>query len=158
MYVGDDTPENERVDVWIDMDDAGNIFESPEFSGTPTSPTANIDTNTNQIATTAFVHNLINSSKGVFFVNGTQTGVTSAWLGELSGVVVLTDGLTINYRLPYNSTETNVTLALLTNGQLGTAVPVYYTGNTRMTDQYSAGSIIPLVYFNGAWYATGVRA
>lgn len=34
---------------------------SPEFSGVPTAPTASISTNNNQIATTAFIINLLNS-------------------------------------------------------------------------------------------------
>ena len=33
--------------------------ESPEFTGVPTAPTANINTNTKQIATTEFVNNTI---------------------------------------------------------------------------------------------------
>ena len=36
-------------------------IESPEFTGTPTAPTAEAGTSSNQIATTAFVQKAINS-------------------------------------------------------------------------------------------------
>lgn len=35
------------------------IFESPEFTGTPTTPTAPNSTNNNQVASTSFVHSLV---------------------------------------------------------------------------------------------------
>lgn len=38
------------------------LLVSPEFTGTPTAPTAPTGTNTTQIATTEFVQNNINSS------------------------------------------------------------------------------------------------
>jgi len=51
------------------------LLESPDFMGTPTAPTASAGTNTNQIATTAFVANLVASASASATVYA--TGVTS---------------------------------------------------------------------------------
>ena len=50
---------------------------SPTFTGTPAAPTAAQNTNTTQIATTAFVLGQANSTAGTIAMNGTQAAGTS---------------------------------------------------------------------------------
>lgn len=50
---------------------------SPTFTGTPAAPTAAANTNTTQIATTAFVLGQANSTAGTIAMNGTQAAGTS---------------------------------------------------------------------------------
>ncbi|NBU29972.1 MAG: hypothetical protein EBS41_00420 [Actinobacteria bacterium] len=49
----------------------------PAFTGTPTAPTATVDANTTQIATTAYVIGQANSTAGTIAMNGTQAAGTS---------------------------------------------------------------------------------
>lgn len=51
---------------------------SPTFTGTPAAPTAAADTNTTQLATTAFVLGQANSTAGTIAMNGTQAAGTSS--------------------------------------------------------------------------------
>ena len=79
-------------------------------------------------------------------VKGTQSSSTGTWLGSIP-VSALSDGLTIAYYLP-RSGNGNATLTLtLSDNSTTAAVPVYYNGNTRMTTQYPAGSMIFLTYW-----------
>lgn len=87
-----------------------------------------------------------NSVAGIPFISGTQTAATAAWTGTAPTIPALFDGLTINYWLPYNSSA-NVTLNLtLNDGSTTGAVNVYYSGNTRLGYQYTAGNVITLTY------------
>jgi hypothetical protein len=54
----------------------GNLVYSvsPTFTGTPLAPTANADTNTTQIATTAFVRDIV------------PTGIISLWYGSIASI------------------------------------------------------------------------
>lgn len=93
-------------------------------------------------------YDVIDASKsGVYTVKGTQTKTTASWTGEID-VDALYDGLTIAYYLPTTS-KSNVTLTLtLNNGTTTAAIPVYVTGETRMTTHYAAGSTIMLTYWS----------
>lgn len=51
--------------------------DSPEFSGTPTAPTAATNTNNNQIATTGFVHNAIDGVLDEYLKTTTEMPVNS---------------------------------------------------------------------------------
>ena len=87
---------------------------------------------------------------------GTQTAITGAWTG-VAGFAELRDGQQITYWLPYNASG-NATLALtLSGGGVTEAIPCYYGGLTRVTTQYSAGSILHLTYReNATVYTTTV--
>ena len=64
----------------------GALLASPVFTGTPTGPTATIGTNSNQLATTAFVHDALAASvAGVASFNG-RTGVVTLQQADLTGV------------------------------------------------------------------------
>jgi hypothetical protein len=58
------------------------------------------------------------------------------------------DGLTIMYYLPRTSAS-NVTLNLtFADGSTSGAIPVYWTGTSRMTTHYAAGSTVRLTYWS----------
>lgn len=87
------------------------------------------------------------SLSGVCVVKGTQTSSTSSWTGSIP-VSALSDGLTIAYYLP-RSGNGNATLNLTLSDNTTTgAIPVYYNGETRMTTQYPAGTMIHLTYWS----------
>lgn len=80
----------------------------------------------------------------VYFVTGTQTAATSEWTGDLpSGVTAYTNGLTINYYLPYAGRSPWATLNL---GGLGAKKVYVGNSNGGVTTQFVAGSVIQLVY------------
>lgn len=102
----------------------------------------------------AWDHGWRTPGTGFVYVIGTQSSSTAEWTGELP-LPALYDGLTIAYYLPYASVaSTNVTLNLTlsnsTSGSPSTTGPinVYYTGTSRMTTHYGAGSTIILTYFS----------
>lgn len=67
-----------------------------------------------------------------YVVKGTQNTATGSWTGSIP-VASLTDGLTIYYYLPRNGNgDATLNLTLSDNTSSG-AIPVYYSGNTRMT-------------------------
>lgn len=96
----------------------------------------------------------------VYYVVGTQTGDTDAWTGDLpSGVTAYFNGLTINYYLPYEPVGNGASL------QLGNLYPreiltkkYFFNEFTeeyeerRVTKEYHAGSIIPLVFRHDTWW------
>jgi len=90
------------------------------------------------------------SKSGIYTVIGTQTAATKDWTGTIN-VPALYDGITIAYYLPYASTSsTNVTLNLTLADSTTTtgAIPVYFSGTTRMGVQYEPGSTIVLTYWS----------
>ena len=92
---------------------------------------------------------------GVYPVVGTQTAATKDWTGNID-LPALYDGLTIAYYMPYNPPSNNATLDLtLSDGTTTGPVNVYYTGATRATSHYSAGSTILLTYWSAGSVSTG---
>lgn len=77
---------------------------------------------------------------------GTQTAATNDWTG-VAKFSSLTDGQQIVYWLPYAGTSSSATLNLtLADGTETGAKNCYYTGTTRLTTHYAAGSMIRFVY------------
>ena len=88
----------------------------------------------------------IAAAGGGEIIVGTQTESTSVWTGTAS-FAHLSDGQQIVYWLPVASTSTAVTLELtLSGGGTSGAVPVYYSGITRLSTHYPAGNAIRLIY------------
>lgn len=85
-----------------------------------------------------------------YLVVGTQTAATGTWTGTLTDVSSLYDGLTILYYLPYAGSG-NASLRLTLGSGTTSDVPVYWTGTSRATTHYAAGSVILLTYYNNAW-------
>ena len=97
-----------------------------------------------------------NKQNAIYFVKGTQTAKTGSWRGVLSAVNELYDGLTIAYLLPVAG-DGSATLTLELGNSVETAAePIYYTGTTRLTTHYGAGSIILLTWVSNA--TTGYAA
>jgi len=96
---------------------------------------------------------------GFYYVIGTQTASTAAWTGTIPASK-LHNGLTIAYYLPYASAaSTSVTLNLtLSTGATTGAINVYFTGASRMTTHYGAGSTIILTYFEAGAISVGGTA
>ena len=87
----------------------------------------------------------IAAAGGGEIIVGTQTEATAAWTGVAS-FSTLTDGQQIVYWLPYAGAS-NVTLELtLSGGGTTGAIPVYYSGTTRLSTHYAAGNAIRLIY------------
>ena len=87
----------------------------------------------------------IAAAGGGEIIVGTQTDATAAWTGVAS-FSTLTDGQQIVYWLPYAGAS-NVTLELtLSGGGTTGAIPVYYSGTTRLSTHYAAGNAIRLIY------------
>ena len=88
----------------------------------------------------------IAAAGGGEIIVGTQVSSTSAWTGVAS-FSQLTDGQQIVYWLPVAPTSSNVTLELtLSDNSTTGAIPVYYSGTTRLTNHYAAGNAIRLIY------------
>lgn len=77
---------------------------------------------------------------------GTQSAATNVWTG-VAPFDALVDGMEILYWLPFDGNSSNATLNLtLSNGQTTGAKNVYYSGTTRVTNQYKAGNPLRMVY------------
>lgn len=63
----------------------GALLLSPNFTGTPTAPTATAGTSTTQLATTAFVANAVAATAGVVSFNG-RTGPVTLTIGDVTSV------------------------------------------------------------------------
>lgn len=74
---GDDGSGNATSVVPLGGTGTFAVLNSPAFTGTPTAPTAAANTNTTQIATTAFVLGQANSTAGTIAMNGTQAAGSS---------------------------------------------------------------------------------
>lgn len=82
------------------------------------------------------------------FITGTQTASTGTWTG-VAPFSSLEDGQKITYWLPYAGSG-NATLNLtLSDGTTTGAIACYYSGTTRLTTHYPAGSVVHLTYRKG---------
>jgi len=114
---------------------------SPAFTGIPTAPTATAGTNTNQIASTAFVADAVASSGVATF--GGQTGNISVGIGlSMSGTTLNLTGA--------NSTSINTIDVPVTAAMCGKTVEI--TGGYH-TFTIPAGSPSSNGFFEGCWIA-----
>ena len=91
-------------------------------------------------------------NKLVYPVVGTQTASTGSWTGNIDAPA-LYNGMTIEYWLPYAGSG-NATLNLtLSGGGTTGAIPIYYTGNSRLTTHRPANSLITMTY----WTAGSIK-
>lgn len=124
---------------------------SPALTGTPTAPTANYETNSTQIATTAYV-DTARKSASIEYIVGTQAASTNAWTGNTVDSELYT-GKTIAYKLPFAGTSSAATLNLtLADGETTTgAKNVYLNNNTGVTTHFPVNTVIVLVYDGTYW-------
>ena len=78
-------------------------------------------------------------------VVGTQTAATASWTGTVS-FDSLTDGTQITYWLPQTSGSSATLDLTLKDGSTTGAIPLYYSGLTRLSTQYSMGNVLHLTY------------
>lgn len=76
---------------------------------------------------------------------GTQTAATAAWTG-VSALSALKDGTQITYWLPQTSSSSATLDLTLKDGSTTGAIPLYYSGLTRLSTQYSMGNVLHLTY------------
>lgn len=68
----------------------------------------------------------------------------------MTSVSELYEGLTIAYYLTQTGSG-NASLTLTLGSETTSAIPVYYTGTSRMTTHAAKGSVVMLTYADGAW-------
>lgn len=129
---------------------------SPALTGTPTAPTAAFETNTNQIATTAFVTTAVNNIKTIYETVKNLSGVTLAKGTPLhiignSGneAEVIAADANLNYPAQLILNES------LTNGSVGQAVAIGFINNVLVPNAslYSPGDEVYLAP-GGGWTTT----
>jgi hypothetical protein len=100
---------------------------SPAFSGVPTAPTATAGTNTTQLATTAFVNNILFPSGGIIIWSGSSATIPGGWLlcNGTSGTPDLRDRFVIGAGSTY---------AVGATGGSANAVVVSHTHTATVTD------------------------
>lgn len=137
--------------AWVNINSV-----SPEFTGTPTAPTASAGTNTTQLATTAFA----NTAGGlVYITSGSLSSSATNFVGCFSStydnyrIVVQTiktsGNADIYIRLLHGSTP-------LANGSYFYTDYGYYNNGTLLT-QVSSG-LVTSIYTGAAIYNTGIQA
>lgn len=91
---------------------------------------------------------------GVEYIEGTQTAKTGSWTG-VTTATSLTTGKTIAYKLPYAGSG-NATLNLTLADGTATGAIAVYTGTTRVTTHFGAGSVIKMTYDGQYWRADSI--
>ena len=114
-------------------------LNSPAFTGTPTAPTATAETNTAQLATTAFVHLVKKAGYGIC-----DTAAATAVKVVTTTEPAVAVGRVVAVKFNYANTATNVSLQV-NNVMLS----VYYQG-TRVTGAGRLGAGIHLFIYNGS--------
>ena len=100
--------------------------DSPQFSGTPTAPTAATDTNNNQIATTGFVHNAIDGVLDEYLKTTTEMPVNSQNPPEQPSqdrqypVVKDSEG-NLSVNVPWSSSDADAAVQKIWTGTCSTA-------------------------------------
>ena len=90
---------------------------------------------------------------GYIYVVSTQSANASAWTGSTTELESITTGTQILFNLRVAPSSSNTTLNLTLSGGTTTgAKNVYYSGTTRLNNQYPINSMIPLVYDGTSWY------
>jgi hypothetical protein len=103
---------------------------SPVFTGTPTSVTAATDTNSTMIATTAFVHNQLNSGNTyTHSITGTSSNITGTYSGTITDSQI---SLALGYTPISNTANTSGT-----SGGLSGSPNITVTGLTANTGTFS---------------------
>jgi hypothetical protein len=137
---------------------------SPTFTGTPAAPTAAADTNTTQIATTAYVQTELADFHLLPAVNA-QTGTSyTAVLGDANDLITLTNAGAITFTVPANGSvayPVGTTLHVMQGGagavtitpDTGVTINVH-TDFTLVTDgQYAVASVTKTA--TNTWVAYG---
>ena len=93
--------------------------------------------------------NDIFATYGVEYIVGTQTAKTGSWTGVTNSAALYV-GKTIAYKLPFAGSG-NATLNLTLANGTTTGAKAVYAGNTRLTTQYPANSIMIMTWNGTDW-------
>lgn len=143
---------------------------SPAFTGTPTAPTAAVDTNTTQIATTAYVIGqgyLKSSTASSTYAPSTlstsaQTASYTAVLSDSGKIVEIASASANTFTIPPNSSVafpvgTQITVVQTDTGQTtitaGSGVTINATPGLKLRDRWSSATIIKRA--TDTWLAVG---
>ncbi len=138
-------------DVYIYVNNDWERIDSLEFDITDYPTTATVTGMLESALVSYYTKSEIENINGEY-IEGTQSASTNVWTGTSTKLTDLHKGTVIYYKLPYASTNTNVTLNLtLKNGSLTGAKNVYYEGTTFVKQQYPVNSVIGLVYDGSDW-------
>ena len=126
---------------------------SPSFTGTPKAPTASTSTSNTEIASTAFVHNVVTSELGRLDDVWSGTCATAA---STAAKVVAIDGTGIDLStnpiiVVYFSKGNSASTPTIKLGSNGTAYPIHYqTNNGTSTEQMNSANML-------CYWGIGVR-
>ena len=125
------------------------MFSSPTFTGTPIAPTAADGTNSQQLATTAFMYSSLKGYKV------STAGTTDVWgtiptIGSTDGVMEV--GKHIDFHIIDGSTVDNDVRLTATAGNIscsGTLTATGFIGNASSSTKLATARKINGVYFDG---------
>lgn len=87
------------------------------------------------------------------YIVGTQTSATNKWTGKSNKLTKLQNGTVIYYKLPFASTNADVTLNLtLADGSTTGEKNVWFWNGSRVRNQYGIYSVVGLVYNGSEWW------
>lgn len=92
-------------------------------------------------------------SRGVEYIEGTQTAATNAWTGKTTDTS-LVKGKTIAYKLPYAGNSSAATLNLTLAGGGTTGAKEIRRLDSTVTTNYVAGSVVHMTYDGTYWRIT----
>jgi len=168
------TPSSSGLRILVtDETGSGNLVfsNSPNFSGIPTVPTAANGTNTNQIASTAFVRTEINNNTSSNLLIASVSGLQVALDGKqpsgnyapLSHIHTINDVSGLQTALDSKQPSGNYALSshTHTSGNFNilsvSGVPVSISGHTHSTNDITSGIMSPSRLGSGATSTTFLR-
>jgi hypothetical protein len=148
------TYDNNGVDVGVSVSalaGAGSVapVNNPTFTGTPTAPTAAVDTNTTQLATTAFVVGqgyLKSATAASTYLTQTSAGLTYAPLASPTFTGIVSDGAGSVRAIPQNAKTSAYTLVA---SDVGKHISITTGGVTIPPGVFSVGDAITIYNNSG---------
>lgn len=100
--------------------------DSPSLIGTPTAPTANLTTNNNQIATTKFVHNSVNTKTKTYILelNQEDVDISDIWINNSDILTVFINRLYSIEDVHYTKNTSTKTITITDSVSQGDSVVV----------------------------------
>ena len=130
------------------------LLASPTFTGTPAAPTAAANTNTTQIATTAFVLGQANSTAATIAMNGTQAAGSSNLYARADHVHPVDTS-----RSPLAGSTSITTLGTIITGVWnGTAIAIANGGTGATTKAAGYNALTPITTLGDIVYGDGANS
>lgn len=137
---------NDETQIISTIQNINNGVSWNQVTNKPTIPTVptNVSSFTNDSGYITSAHEK-NNPRNIEFIKTTNTAASGALTG-VSEDSELYDGKTIFLFLSYAAGASATLNLTLSDGTQTGAKPLYYTGTTRMTTHYGAGSVVSLTY------------